>query len=445
MSLPERVLAGDIGAIARALSLVEDESPQAAGLMHQIYRHAGRARLIGVTGAPGAGKSTLVDRLINEFRTQGLKVGVLAVDPTSPFTGGAILGDRVRMQAHAEDAGVFIRSMATRGQLGGLARTTGEAATILDAAGFDVVIIETVGVGQAEVDVVRTADISIVVSAPGAGDEIQTLKAGVMEIADVFVVNKADREGADRAAAAIEGMLSLQPWPAASWRPPVLRTVATSGHGVREFVQTIERFRAGTVSAATSRRRGRAESYLREMLHRRFQQQVEERLVSTGEFARLVDEVAERSLDPEAAAALAFRATGVENTPVPLVLDHVGIAVPDSAEVAALFRKLFGLETGVPEDVGIHRVRFVETGPAALELVEPLSEASPVAKFLSARGSGLHHICLRVPDLEAALVALKAHGVRLVDEAARPGAHGSRIAFLHPSSTAGILIELKER
>ena len=200
-TLSDRVLAGDPRAIARAITLIEDESPAGAEIVRRVFAKTGRAYLIGVTGPPGAGKSTLVDKLTTAIRATGRTVGVVAVDPTSPFTGGAILGDRVRMQAHAGDAGVFIRSMATRGHLGGLAQATSEVALVLDAAGKDVVLIETVGVGQDEVDIVRTADISIVMVVPGSGDDVQALKAGIMEIADIFVVNKADREGADRTVA----------------------------------------------------------------------------------------------------------------------------------------------------------------------------------------------------------------------------------------------------
>jgi LAO/AO transport system kinase len=315
-SLAQRVRAGDVRAIARAISLVEDDEPGAAALVRELFPSTGRAYLVGVTGPPGAGKSTLVDRISVELRKRDQTVGIIAIDPTSPYSGGAILGDRVRMQAQAGDDGVFIRSMATRGHLGGLSRATHEAAYVLDAAGKDWVIIETVGVGQDEVDIVRTADISIVVLVPGTGDEVQALKAGIMEIADIFVVNKADREGADRLAASIEAMLALGDADAGAWRPPILRTRATTGLGVAELLEAVDAFRAHTAAAQHERRRVRHEHRLRELLADRFMDHVDRHVLAEGELDDMLAKIAGRGLDPyTAASGILARALGRDWTP----------------------------------------------------------------------------------------------------------------------------------
>jgi GTPase len=241
-SFVERIRAGDVRALARAITAIEDSSAQAIRLMKALFPYSGNATVIGLTGSPGSGKSTLVDQLAREYRKQEKTIGVIAVDPTSPYTGGAILGDRIRMQAHHADTGIYIRSMATRGFLGGLAPATADVATLLDASGKDVVLVETVGVGQDEIDIVRLADITVVILVPGMGDDVQTIKAGIMEIADVFVINKSDREGADRVEREIRAMQTLA-IRRDDWTPPIVKTIATDGTGMTDLMKTIASYR----------------------------------------------------------------------------------------------------------------------------------------------------------------------------------------------------------
>src|SRR5947209_4513524 len=238
----QRVCAGEDRALSRAITAIENHAPEAEELLRRLFPLTGKAYLTGITGASGTGKSTLVDRLSAHYRAKQEQVGVIAVDPTSPYSGGAILGDRIRMQGHASDTGMFIRSMATRGFLGGLARATAEVALLLDAAGKQQVLIETVGVGQDEIDIVRLADCVVVMLVPGMGDDIQNMKAGLMEIGDIFVLNKSDREGADRLEQEMHAMLSLV-MPRDGWHPPVVRTVASENKGIDELAATIEKFR----------------------------------------------------------------------------------------------------------------------------------------------------------------------------------------------------------
>ncbi len=237
----EQIRSGNLRALSRAITAVENRTPDSHELLKALFAHSGRARVVGLTGAPGAGKSTLVDALASQYRRLQQTVGIIAIDPTSPFTGGAILGDRIRMQSHTGDNGTFIRSMATRGSLGGLSSTTADIATVLDASGRDLVLIETVGVGQDEVDIVRLADVTIVILVPGMGDDVQSIKAGIMEIADIFVINKADREGAERVEREIKAMQSLSTR-ADDWVPPVVKTVATSGTGIAELASAIDAY-----------------------------------------------------------------------------------------------------------------------------------------------------------------------------------------------------------
>jgi LAO/AO transport system kinase len=298
------VVAGDVRTAARLMRDLDDNRPGSVEAMKRLYPHTGKAFVLGITGNPGAGKSTVVDGLIDYYRKQGKRVGVVAVDPSSPFSGGAILGDRIRMQRHATDEGVFIRSLATRGHLGGLSRSTSDVVAVLDAMGYDVVIVETVGVGQDEIDVVAQAETAVVVTVPGLGDEIQAIKAGILEIADVLVVNKSDREGADRTVRDLTQMLELRGHD--SEPVEIVRTVATSGKGIDELAKAAERHRAKESSDQSHpRHRRRAEAAVREHALDWLRRAVDD---SLAEHTELVDQVVARGLDPYSAADALVRA-----------------------------------------------------------------------------------------------------------------------------------------
>jgi len=301
-ALLERVIAGDPKWIARAISKVEDDAASASELMKQIFPRTGRALIIGITGAPGAGKSSLVDKLAGYYRQHRDRVGIIAVDPSSPFSGGAILGDRIRMQTLSLDKGVFIRSMATRGNLGGLARATVEAAAILDASGFDKVIVETVGVGQDEIEIAKTADVCVVVLVPGMGDDVQTMKAGIMEIADVLVINKADREGVLRTEKELQALMSLATR-ADEWQPPIIKTVAIENRGIDDLARAVAESQQFQQHAAASAGRKQAVARWRiiELLRERLVSEVLERNEANAKLDELAAEVALKTRDPYSA------------------------------------------------------------------------------------------------------------------------------------------------
>jgi len=382
----ERLRAGDVRALARAVSIVEDGAGAAEALLVACREGPEWALRIGVTGPPGAGKSTLVDQMVRWLRADGQRVGVVAVDPTSPYTGGALLGDRIRMQGFAGDDGVYIRSMASRGAMGGIARAAENVCAVMEAGGRESIVIETVGVGQDEVEVIGLADVTVLVLVPGMGDEVQSLKAGVMEVADIFVVNKSDRGGAElveQEIVAMQGLASDR----GGWVPPVVKTVATTGDGVKELMETVRR-----CASEIGDRRERLESE-----------------VPSGD----------------------------------LRLDHLGVAVRNIAASRKFYESL-GLVVTHEEMVQHEKVKtaMLPLGETRVELLEPTEEDSTIAKFLAKRGEGLHHIAVHVHDIDAMFARLTALEVKLATDMVRIGAGGHRYFFVHPVSTGGVLLEI---
>jgi LAO/AO transport system kinase len=435
---------GDARTVARAISRVEDGSPDASELMKAVFPKTGTATIIGITGAPGAGKSSLVDKLALYYKDKGERIGIVCVDPSSPFSGGAILGDRIRMATLGLDKNVFIRSMATRGNLGGLSRATVDAVAILDAAGFDKVIVETVGVGQDEVEIVKTADVSVVVLVPGMGDDIQAIKAGIMEIGDVFVINKADREGVLRTQKELEALLSLAHRPD-MWNPPIIKTIATESKGIEDLSTAISSYlefqRSGTQNK--ERRIAIARWRLTELLRERLLSDLLNSNGTTENLETLSAKIADKAIDPYTAVEELQKSPLKRGTPN-MKINHIGIATKSIDEALAFWQDALGLENIHTETVEDQKVRvaMLPLGESRVELLEPTFDDSPISKFLEKRGPGIHHIAIEVEDIEASLNTFKEKGMRLIDEKPRTGAEGCLVAFIHPSSTNGVLLEL---
>jgi len=407
MYLLENARAGNKRALSKLISAVENGGDGAVEVENAIRGHVGHARIIGITGPPGSGKSTLTARLITALLERGKKVGVIAVDPSSPFTGGAILGDRIRMP-EKPDADVFIRSMGSRGSLGGLSAATRGAVNVLNTCGFDEIIVESVGAGQNDVEIANQADLVLLLAVPGLGDDIQNIKAGLLEIGDIYVVNKCDLPGADRVSAELQSSVS-QPGDMRRAKPTVVMVSAMTGEGIDELINAVD-VQFGILD-------------------------------SSGELGvRRSGRIAADAQTGEGGAGKGKRMNCLN-------IDHIGIAVKDIERVAEFYEQVLGIKRAGVEEVAQQQVKvmFLPCGDCEVELLESTAEDSAVDRFIAKNGEGVQHIAVRVEDIDAAMAEFKEKGIRMIDETPRYGAGGARIAFVHPKATNGVLLEICER
>ena len=445
----ERILQREVRSVARAITNIENEVPSSIELLKKLFLHTGKGVTVGITGAPGAGKSSLVDKLALQYRALEKSVGIIAIDPSSPFSGGALLGDRIRMQALSTDPNVFIRSMATRGNLGGLSRATVDAVAVLDAAGYDRTLVETVGVGQDEIDIVKTADVCVVVLVPGMGDSIQAIKAGIMEIGDIFVINKAERDGVEQTERELLGMLEMTRRED-GWQPPIVRTVATENRGLDKLVEAIEIYHVHLLAHATDnvKRTAIAEHRLLEILREQLLRRALKSL-DQSQLKIFAEEIASKKNDPYSIAEQIINSSNMSDSSsdLPRKINHLGIAVNSLDEALTFWRDGLGLELHeieVVQEQGV-RVAMLPLGESNIELLEATGDETPLGKFIAKRGTGIHHLAVDVININATIAKLKERGIRLIDEQPRTGAGGSLIAFIHPSSTGGVLVELVQK
>jgi len=443
MDIVKGILKGNPKAMARAISMIEDRDDYAQEILKRIFHYSGRSLVIGITGAPGSGKSTLVDQLVNIFKHKQKKVGIIAVDPTSPFSGGAILGDRIRMMRHSRDKDVFIRSMATRGHLGGLSKASSEAITVLEAGGKDLILVETVGVGQDEVEVVKLADMILVILTPGTGDDIQAFKAGIMEIADIFVLNKADSPETEKVERQLKAMLDLGL--NKKEIPPIIKTVATTGQNVDSLVEQIESFAVNQKEELKIARKKRLILWmLRDIIREKIDQLINQN-IKESEFNDYVNQIYKREMDPYTLSEDLIR--NLKDSSMTEKIHHIGIAVNDLKKSLNQWKKYFSLKNEEIEEIKERGVRVATLGfdkEPLIELLEAVGENSTIKKFIENNGEGIHHICFKTDNLDQKVKELKKKGIRFVQADAVSGAGGSRIIFIHPSHLNGVLIELKE-